>query len=172
MLTALTGMTDVRVRNSQKWEEGMTIFSKTRKSGSCCDEFTAAPCAVFVRRGATKPLLAIQLLWINLVTDGLPALALETDPIAPGLLTQPPRRHDAQLLNRALLVRIAWTGMLTAGVALIAFAYEFYGNDSLAQARNAAFSTLVIDELLRAFSARRTEQTIWQIGLLSNLLRR
>jgi Ca2+-transporting ATPase len=119
--------------------------------------------------GWPLPLLPIQLLWINLVTDGLPALALATDPIAPGVLTRPPRRRDAQLLDRALLVRIAWTGMLTAGVALAAFAYEFYGNDNLAQARNAAFSTLVIDELLRAFSARSTEQTIWQIGLLSNL---
>src|SRR4029453_12998259 len=119
--------------------------------------------------GWPLPLLPIQLLWINLVTDGLPALALATDPIAPGVLTRPPRHQDVQLLDRSLLVRIAWTGMITAGVALAAFAYEFYGNDNLAQARNAAFSTLVIDELLRAFSARSTEQTIWQIGLLSNL---
>jgi len=73
------------------------------------------------------------------------------------------------LIDRAFLKRIVLTGMLTAGVALAAFAYEFYADNSVAQARNAAFSALVIAELLRAFGARSNEQTIWQIGWFSNM---
>jgi Ca2+-transporting ATPase len=119
--------------------------------------------------GWPLPLLPIQLLWINLVTDGLPALALATDPIDPGVLMQPPRRQNAQLIDGAFLKRIALTGMLTAGVALAAFAYEFYADNSVAQARNAAFSALVIAELLRSFGARSNTQPIWEIGLFSNM---
>ena len=60
-------------------------------------------------------------------------------------------------------------GCLTAGVALSAFAYEWYTDGSLAEARDAAFSVLVIAELLRAFGARSEVQTIWQVGLFSNM---
>ncbi len=119
--------------------------------------------------GWPLPLLPIQLLWINLVTDGLPALALATDPIDPDVLTRPPRRQDAQLIDRAFLQRIAFTGVLTAGVALIAFAYEFYADNNVADARNAAFSALVIAELLRAFGARSEVLTVVQVGLFSNM---
>ncbi|HXG20068.1 MAG TPA: cation-translocating P-type ATPase [Methylomirabilota bacterium] len=119
--------------------------------------------------GWPLPLLPIQLLWINLVTDGLPALALATDPIDPDVLRRPPRRPDAQLMDRAFLRRTLLIGVLTAGVALTAFTYEWVIDGSLADARNAAFSALVIAELLRSFGARSETQTIWQIGLFSNL---
>ncbi|HEX2518725.1 MAG TPA: cation-translocating P-type ATPase, partial [Castellaniella sp.] len=119
--------------------------------------------------GWPLPLLPIQLLWINLVTDGLPALALATDPIDPGVLTRPPRPPEAELVDWSFLQRIALTGCLTAAVALSAFAYEWYIDGSLEQARNAAFSALVIAELLRAFGARSEVQTVWQVGLFSNM---
>jgi len=119
--------------------------------------------------GWPLPLLPIQLLWINLVTDGLPALALATDPIDPDVLTRPPRRQDAQLIDRAFLQRIVLIGCMTAGVALSVFAYEFYADNSVEDARNAAFSALVIAELLRSFGARSEVHTVWQIGLFSNM---
>jgi Ca2+-transporting ATPase len=119
--------------------------------------------------GWPLPLLPIQLLWINLVTDGLPALALATDPIDPGVLTRPPRRPEAQLIDWAFGKRIALIGCLTAGVALSAFAYEWYIDQNLADARDAAFSVLVIEELLRSFSMRSDARTVWQVGLWSNM---
>jgi Ca2+-transporting ATPase len=64
--------------------------------------------------------------------------------------------------------RIAVVGCLTAGVALGAFAYEWYSGGNLERARYAAFSTLVIAELLRAFGARSEARTVWQLGLVSN----
>ncbi|MGE0680244.1 MAG: cation-translocating P-type ATPase [Candidatus Binatia bacterium] len=153
-------------------EEGRGIYDNIAKTLAYLLAGNAGELAVMFFAalvGWPLPLLPIQLLWINLVTDGLPALALATDPIDPGVLTRPPRRQDAQLIDRAFLKRIALTGMLTAGVALAAFAYEFYADNSVAQARNAAFSALVIAELLRSFGARSNEQPIWRIGLFSNM---
>jgi len=120
--------------------------------------------------GWPLPLLPLHLLWINLVTDGLPALALATDPIDHGVMTRPPRRSQAELLNRNLLKQTLFAGLLTASVTLGVFAYEFHivGN-SLEQARDAAFTALVIAELLRAFGARSEHRTIWQMGMFSNM---
>ena len=153
-------------------EEGRGIYDNIVKTLAYLLAGNAGELAVmFIAAlvGWPLPLLPIHLLWINLVTDGLPALALATDPIDPGVLTQPPRRQDAQLIDRAFLKRIALTGVLTAGVALTVFAYEFHADGSVAQARNAAFSALVIAELFRSFGARSNEKTVWQIGLSSNM---
>ncbi len=119
--------------------------------------------------GWPLPLLPIQLLWINLVTDGLPALALATDPIDPEVLTRPPRPQEAQLIDWAFLKRITLTGCMTAGVTLSAFAYEWYIDGDPTAARSAAFSVLVIEELLRSFSMRSDTRTVWEVGLLSNM---
>ena len=119
--------------------------------------------------GWPLPLLPVQLLWINLVTDGLPALALATDPIDPDALRWPPRRPDAQLADRGFLAVTALTGALTATVTLAAFALELYTGGRLVDARNEAFSVLVFAELLRAFGARSATRTVWEVGLLSNL---
>jgi Ca2+-transporting ATPase len=119
--------------------------------------------------GWPLPLLPLQLLWINLVTDGLPALALVTDPIDPDVLTRPPRPAEAELVDWKFLQRIVLIGCLSAGVTLSAFAAAWYTQGRLADARSAAFFVLVSEELLRAFSARSPVKTIWQVGLLSNI---
>jgi Ca2+-transporting ATPase len=119
--------------------------------------------------GWPLPLLPLHLLWINLVTDGLPALALATDPIDPDVLNRPPRHSQETLFNWNFLKLTLLTGLLTAGVTLGVFAYELYIDNSLEQARDAAFTALVIAELLRSFGARSEQRTIWQIGLFSNL---
>jgi len=125
---------------------------------------------VAILLGWPLPLLALHLLWINLVTDGFPALALAADPIDRDVLNRPPRSSQETLFNRGFLKLTLFTGLLTAGVTLGVFAYElYYINNSLEQARNAAFTTLVIAELLRAFGARSEQRTIWQIGLFSNM---
>ena len=119
--------------------------------------------------GMPLPLLPVQLLWINLVTDGLPALALATDPIDPDVLSRPPRRADAPLADRALLSSILTTASLTSAVTLGTFVYELRTGAELSTARNAAFSVLVFAELLRAFGARSETRPIWELGLFSNL---
>jgi Ca2+-transporting ATPase len=152
-------------------EEGRGIYDNIAKTlayllGSNLGELLTMFVAALV--GWPLPLLPIQLLWINLVTDGLPALALAADPIDPTVLQRPPRPQEAQLLDRHFGGRIALVGCLTAGAALAAFAMEWYRDAHLIQAREAAFSVLVITQWLRAFGARSEASTIWQLGLWSN----
>ena len=102
-------------------EEGRGIYDNIAKTlayllGSNVGELIAMFVAALV--GWPLPLLPIQLLWINLVTDGLPALALATDPIEPGVLARPPRPPEAQLLDWNFGKHIALVGGLTAGVTL------------------------------------------------------
>ncbi len=153
-------------------EEGRGIYDNIAKAlaylmGGNAGELAVMLIAALV--GWPLPLLPIQLLWINLVTDGLPALALATDPIDPEVLSRPPRRPDAQMIDRSFIRSVAATGVLTAMVTLVAFGYEYYADRNLMDARNAAFSVLVMAELLRSFGGRSSTRTVWQIGLLSNM---
>jgi Ca2+-transporting ATPase len=153
-------------------EEGRGVFDNVAKTLSYLLAGNAGELLlvlVATLAGYPLPLLPIQLLWINLVTDGLPALALATDPIDPGVLARPPRSAAADLLDRSRLAGIGLTGCLTAGVAFGAFAFELANGGEIAAARNAAFSTLVFAELLRAFGARSETRLVHEVGLFSNL---
>jgi Ca2+-transporting ATPase len=119
--------------------------------------------------GLPLPLVPIQLLWINLVTDGLPALALATDSIEPDVLARPPRDPKLEIMDRSFFGQLALIGTLSAGVTLAAFLWELHGSGTVATARNATFSVLVIEELMRSFSSRSGVRTIWEVGMLSNL---
>jgi Ca2+-transporting ATPase len=153
-------------------EEGRGIFDNIRKTLGYLLAGNAAELAIMVvatSLGTPLPLLPVQLLWINLVTDGLPALALATDPIDPDVLSRPPRRPDSPFADRRLVVSILATATLTAAVTLGTFLYELHFGAGLATARNAAFSVLVFAELLRAFGARSETRGIRELGLFSNL---
>jgi len=152
-------------------EEGRGIYDNITKTLAYLLSGNVGELAVMLVAallGWPLPLLPIQLLWINLVTDGLPALALATDPIDPGVLTRPPRHPEAHLVDWRFVQRIVFVGCLTAGVALSAFAYEWFLDQNLAHARDAAFSVLVMAELFRAFGARSATRTVWQVGCVSN----
>ncbi len=153
-------------------EEGRGIYDNIAKTLAYLLAGNAAELMVMLVAallGWPLPLLPLHLLWINLVTDGLPALALATDPIDPDVLTRPPRPPQAELIDRDFLRITALTGFLTALTALAAFAYEFYIDADLEQARDAAFTALVIAELMRSFGARSNVLTVWQLGLFSNM---
>ena len=154
-------------------EEGRGIYDNITKTlayllGSSTGELIVMLIAVLL--GWPLPLLPLHLLWINLVTDGFAALALATDPIDHDVLNRPPRHSQAALLNRDLIKLTLFTGLLAAGVTLGVFAYEFYIiGSSLEQARDAAFTALVIAGLLRAFGARSEQRAIWEINMFSNI---
>jgi Ca2+-transporting ATPase len=153
-------------------EEGRGIYDNIAKTLGYLLAGNAAELMVMLLAslvGWPLPLLPIQLLWINLVTDGLPALALATDPPDPDVLSRPPRHPQAQLIDGEFLRTTAMIGGLTALVTLGAFALEHYNGASLDQARNAAFTVLVFSELFRSFGARSEVHPIWQLGLFTNL---
>ncbi len=118
--------------------------------------------------GLPLPLLPLQLLWINLVTDGLPALALVMDPPESDTLARPPRRPEAPLLGRPEWTRVALTGLLQATVTLATFAWVL-PRSGIETARNLAFSTLVFGELFRAFAARSDTRVFWETAIFGNL---
>lgn len=152
-------------------EEGRGIFDNIGKTLAYLLAGNAGELMVMLVAaiaGWPLPLLPLHLLWINLVTDGLPALALATDPVDPNVLKRAPRRSDSELLDREFMLRTLFTGILTAAVALGVFVWEFQVRNDLDQARDAAFTALVIAELLRAFGARSAELTVWQLGVFSN----
>jgi Ca2+-transporting ATPase len=153
-------------------EEGRGIFDNIRKTLGYLLGGNAAELAVMLLAtlfGTSLPLLPVQLLWINLVTDGLPALALATDPIDPDVLARPPRRADSPLADRRLLLSILTAATLTTVITFGTFVYELRNGAGLATARNAAFSVLVFAELLRAFGARSDSRPIWELGFFSNV---
>ncbi|HAT8858027.1 TPA: HAD-IC family P-type ATPase [Legionella pneumophila subsp. pneumophila] len=153
-------------------EEGRTIYDNIAKTlGFLLAGNSGELLVVFVALliGWPLPLLPIQLLWINLVTDGLPAIGLATDMSEPGILNRPPRATQKSMMDMAFFKRVTFVGCLTALVTLGVFAYEYLIDKDLVQAQDAAFSVLVTAELLRAFGARSDTKNIWQVGLFSNL---
>jgi P-type Ca2+ transporter type 2C len=117
--------------------------------------------------GLPLPLLPLHLLWINLVTDGFPALALVTDPTDKNAMRQPPRNPRESILGRKEWRMVILTGLLQAAVTLGAF-FWVLKERNLDEARNLAFSVLVFGELLRAFSVRDRARPIWEVGVFSN----
>ena len=100
------------------------------------------------------PLLPIHILWINLVTDSLPALALGIDPAEEGIMKREPNREKG-LLNKSMAYRIAYQGILIGTLTLIAFLYGYgsFGHEgSLAQGQTMAFIVLAFSQLVHAFN--------------------
>lgn len=152
-------------------EEGRGIFDNIRKtliyllSGNAAELLVMFAAAL---AGLPLPLLPLHLLWINLATDGLPALALVTDPTAADAMQRAPRSPQEAIVDRREWRTIIFTGVLQAAVTLATFVWALQARD-LDQARNLAFSVLVFGELLRAFSARDATRTIWELGFASNM---
>jgi Ca2+-transporting ATPase len=122
--------------------------------------------------GPALPLVATQLLWINLVTDGAPALALGVDPADPDVMSRPPRARDEAVITAAM-----WRGILLVGAVMAAGTLLVIdaslpggwieGTGSLRYAQTMAFTTLVLFSLFTVFNARSDERSAFA-GLFSN----
>jgi len=153
-------------------EEGRGVFDNIRKTVhfllSCnVGEVLVMLFATLI--GLPLPLLPIQILWMNLVTDGFPALALAVDPKLPDLMKQPPRRPEARLLDGGRLVTIGAQGFMLGAIALGAFAYSLYGlHQEVEQARTVAFTVMVVAQLVHAFNCRSERLSLFQLGVGTN----
>ncbi len=107
--------------------------------------------------GWPSPLLAIQLLWVNLITDSLPAIALGMDPIDSGIMREKPVSPKAGLFSGGMGMDILWEGALIGALALFAFLLgytQYDGGGTPLVARTMAFSVLSISQLLHTFNLR------------------
>ncbi len=116
--------------------------------------------------GLPLPLLAIHILWVNLLTDGLPALALGVEPAAPDIMSRPPRKPEKSIFKGIEQFMIYSPILLTASV-LSLFVYFL---DSLPKAQTMAFTTLVMFELFQAVSCRSLTSPSLKLGLTNKWL--
>ena len=157
-------------------EEGRGIYSNIRKAVhyllSCnIGEIFTIFAATLLGLGQ-MPLAPVQLLWLNLVTDSLPALALGVEPVEEGVMEDEPRDASAGLFDKKFSFRLAWQGLMVGGLTLAAY---FLGLTRLgtpgmegACANTMAFATLTLCQLFHAFNVRSEDRSLFSQGVLSN----
>jgi len=150
-------------------EQGRVIYSNIRKFVYfllSCNIAEIATIFLATMLGWKSPLSAIQLLWLNLITDGAPALALGLEKGDPDLMEQPPRDPEEPILNRFMLTGISIQTVAITAVTLGAYwiGLRYYPD----MAPTMAFVTLSFSELVRAFTARSERVPIMKIGMFKN----
>ena len=118
------------------------------------------------------PLVPIQLLWLNLVTDSLPALALGMEPVEEGIMKEKPRDPKDSIFAHGFAASMVFYGILVGAVTLLAYTLGEYvlsdPNEADQVACTMSFATLVFCELTRAFAVRSEHHSIFKIGIFSN----
>ncbi|MGC9517942.1 MAG: calcium-translocating P-type ATPase, SERCA-type [Methanomicrobiales archaeon] len=135
-------------------EQGRGIYSNIKKFvqytlSSNLGEILVIFLAILI--GWPLPLTAIQILWVNLLTDGLPGLALGLDPFSKNLMENPPRPREESIISRNVIKNIALVGLIIGAGTLLMF--NFYGHESL-KAQTVAFTTLVMFQLFNVLTYR------------------
>ena len=171
-------------------EEGRAIFSNIRKFlryllssniGEVMTMFFGVLLADAIgltaagRGGVVLPLLATQILWINLVTDGAPALALGVDPADAGLMTEPPRARTEGVITRGMWAGILFVGAIMAVGTLLVLDASLpggliEGSGNMRYAQTMAFTTLMLFQLFNIFNARSDEKSAFTRLFTNNWL--
>ena len=152
-------------------EEGRGIYENIRKTlqyllGCNASELLSMMMCIVI--GLPAPLLPIHLLWINLVSDGPPALCLAADQVDPRVMSKRPRDRKEQIADEEFLWTMLLIAALIAGATFGAYLYALrLGTVELA--RTYAFTVLVFAQVLAALGARSPTKPIWRVNLLSNV---
>ncbi len=153
-------------------EQGRIIYSNIRKFVYYLISCNLAEIMVIflaTLAGSLPPLTAIQLLWLNLLTDGAPALALGMEKGDPDIMEQPPRPAREPIINRSMLVGIIVQTIAITTVVLAAYYIGWaWAPSSPALAQTMAFVTLSASELVRAYTARSERASLFRLGVFSN----
>ncbi|MCI8478730.1 MAG: calcium-translocating P-type ATPase, PMCA-type [Oscillospiraceae bacterium] len=155
-------------------EQGRGIYANIKKAihyllscniGEIVTIFTAT-----VLDFAQMPLVPVQLLWLNLVTDSLPALALGVEPVEEGVMDQAPRDPQERLFAGGFAFRLLWQGAMVGVLTLAAYFLGAYILPGAADgaANTMAFATLTLCQLFHAFDVRSERASLFHIGLFSN----
>jgi Ca2+-transporting ATPase len=138
-------------------EEGRVIYENIRKFVFYLFSCNLAEVLVILGAGVLgmpQPLLPLQILWLNLVTDTFPALSLAVEPPEADVMRRPPREPGEAILSRAFLGEIALFALLITGVVLMAFALALRGGGTEAHAVTVAFMTLALAQVFHLGNAR------------------
>ena len=151
-------------------KEGRGIYQNIRKTvgfllGTNIGEVITVFVAMIIFKQA--PLLSMQLLWINLVTDSLPAIALGMEIIEDDVMNESPRPKDESIFAHGLGIRIIFQGFLFGGLALIAFFIAKSSLNSIEAGRTLCFMVLSLSQIIQAFNMR-SQKSLFKIGFFSN----
>jgi Ca2+-transporting ATPase len=150
-------------------DQGRVIYSNIRKFVFyllSCNGAEILTILTAIMAGLPSPLTAIQLLWLNLVTDGAPALALGLEKGDPDIMDNPPRPVSEAIINREMWSRI---GIQTVAIAAVTLTAYFIGLRLFPEAATTmAFATISFSELLRAFTSRSDRYPLLKIGIFTN----
>lgn len=153
-------------------EEGRVIYDNIRKFikytlSSNTGELFLMLVAPFL--GMPLPLLPLQILWVNLVTDGLPGIALAQEKGEPGVMQRSPFKPTESIFSRGVGSQIVWIGSLMGLVSLVV-GYFAWLNDPSGPWQTMVFTTLVLSQMGNALAIRSNKLSLFSIGLFSNRL--
>jgi Ca2+-transporting ATPase len=117
--------------------------------------------------GLPIPLLPIHILWINLVTDGLPGLAFTAEPAEPGIMRQPPRPPQENIFAHGMWQHIVWVGLFVGGISIASQAWAI--SRGVAYWQTVVFTVLTVSQLFHSLAVRSETASLFTIGLFSNL---
>ncbi len=150
-------------------DQGRVIYANIRKFVFyllSCNGAEILTILTAIMLGLPSPLTAIQLLWLNLVTDGAPALALGLEKGEPDIMDKPPRPVREAIINREMWLRI---GIQTLAIAAVTLTAYFVGLRFFPDfATTMSFATISFSELLRAFTSRSDRYPLLKIGIFTN----
>jgi Ca2+-transporting ATPase len=153
-------------------EEGRGVYDNIRKFVHYLLSCNAGEILVmFVSSlvGWPAPLIPVQILWVNLVTDGLPALALGVDPVDPNVMARPPRSPNEPVVTKRRAFLMLAQGAFIAACSLFAFALVlFIEKEEIGRARTAAFIVLSCSQLFHSFNCRNFTESLFKIGVFTN----
>jgi len=116
--------------------------------------------------GLPIPLLPIHILWINLVTDGLPSLALTAEPAERGIMRRPPRPLQESIFAHGMWQHMVWVGLLMAALTLLVQAWALHSGS--AHWQTMVFTVLTLAQLVHVMAIRSEKESLFNIGLFSN----
>jgi Ca2+-transporting ATPase len=153
-------------------EEGRNIYNNIRKFIRyllSCNIGEVLTMFLGMLLGLPVPLLAVQILLVNLVTDGLPAIALSMEPGSSDVMNQKPRRPDENVFSGGLWRLIVVRGIFIGVSTLLSFVIVSRISYSLECARTGALVTLVLSQLIHVFECKSEKKSIFQIPFLNNM---
>lgn len=153
-------------------EEGRGMFENMRKIllYLLCDAFMEIIIILgSIMAGLPLPITAIQILWVNLISDGFPDMALAVDPKRKGIMEEKPRRPGEPLVNKWMTFLVAAVSITTGILTLISFYVIYAHTYDVLLARSVAFVMIGIDSLVYVFSVRTLMTPFWKQNFLGNI---
>ncbi|TQS71024.1 cation-translocating P-type ATPase [Ornithinibacillus gellani] len=168
-------------------EEGRNIYKNIKKSILfllSCNLGELAALFIGILMGWPAPLTAVHILWVNLITDTMPAISLGLDPDDPDVMKEKPRDASEKIFTKENITFSLWNGLLIGALTLFAFMeglkvytdssslfamdLQHISDETLTHAQTMAFITLSVSQLFHSFNLRSDTKSIFQVGLFSN----